>query len=236
MRKYLLALFVVLLMTVSACSSAATPTSEVNTEQPQLTQAPEVNAEQPQLTVTSEVNTEQPQPTQASTSPTLKYYPLDTVTQIEEIDLILVAVASGDAQAVRNLFGFSTIACKTVVNALGGPPPCRAGEKEGTMVEVLPFLGSEGSYLRKDEVGNFPGLTVTGVYAIYDVSETAYSEENFPKGDYGIMLTAPENLPNIVLQIKNGQIVRIDYVFDPSSVETILQRDAANFVLPPKLK
>jgi len=208
MKKYLLILFVILFMTVSACSSVSTPTSEVNTEQPQ--------------------------PTQASASPVLKYYPLDIMTQIDEIDFILAAVASGDAQAVRNLFGFTTTTCKTV-NALGGPPACREGEAEGTTVDVLPFLGSEGSYLRKDEVDNFPGLNVIGVYAIYQVSETAYSEENFPKGDYGIMLTASENLPSIVLQIKNGQIVRIDYVFDPSSVETILQRDAANFVLPPKL-
>ncbi len=206
MKKYLLVVFVVVL---SACSSAITSTS------------------------VHEVTTEEIAPTPASVSTALIYYPLDTMTQIEEIDLILAAVASGDAQAVRNLFGFSTIACKTVVNALGGPPPCRAGEKEGAMVEVLPFLGPEGSYLRKDEVSNFPGLNVTGVYAIYQVSETAYSEENFPKGDYAIMLTAPENLPNIVLQIKNGQIVRIDYAFDPASVETILQRDAANFVLPP---
>ncbi len=206
MKKYLLVLFVILLMSVSACSSAATPTPEVNTEQLQ--------------------------PTQTSASPISKYYPLDTMTQIEEIDLILAAVASGDTQAVRNLFGFTTTACKTV-NALGGPPPCRAGETEGTLVEVLPFLGPEGSYLRKDEVSNFPGLNVTGVYAIYQVSATAYSEENFPKGDYGILLTAPENHPMIVLQIKDGQIVRIDYVFDPASVETILQRDAANFVLPP---
>ena len=236
MKKYVLALLVILLMAVSACSSAVTPTSEVNTEQPQPTQAPEVNAEQSQLTPTPKFNIEQPQPTQASASPALKYYPLDTMTQIEEIDLILAAVASGDAQAVQNLFGFSTIACKTVVNALGGPPPCRAGEKEETKVEVLPFLGSEGSYVRKDEVNNFPGLNVTGVYAIYQVSATAYSEENFPKGEYGIMLTSPENLPNIVLQIKNGQIVRIDYVFDSASFEMILQRDAANFVLPPRLK
>lgn len=235
MKKYVLALFVVLLMAVSACSSAVTPTSEVNTEQPQRTQAPEANTEQPQLTPTPEVGIEQPQPTQTDASLALKYYPLDTMTQIEEIDLILAAIASGDVQAVRNLFGFTITACKTV-NALGGPPACREGEAEGTSVDVLPFLGSEGSYLRKDEVNNFPGLTVTGVYAIYQVSETAYSEENFPKGDYGIMLTAPENIPNIVLQIKNGQIVRIDYVFDPASFETILQRDAANFVLPPKVK
>ena len=235
MKKYVLVLLVVLLMAVSACSSAVTPTSEVNTEQPQRTQAPEANTKQPQLTPTPEVGIEQPQPTQTGASPALKYYPLATMTQIEEIDLILAAIASSDVQAVRNLFGFTITACKTV-NALGGPPACREGEAEGTSVDVLPFLGSEGSYLRKDEVNNFPGLTVTGVYAIYQVSETAYSEENFPKGDYGIMLTAQENIPNIVLQIKNGQIVRIDYVFDPASFETILQRDAANFVLPPKVK
>lgn len=221
MKKLLLALFMMLLVTVSACSSAATPTLDVNTEQPQPVP-------------TSAVHTEQPQPTQTSVAPVLNYYPLDVTTQIEEIDLILAAVASGDTDELRNLFGFTTTACKTV-NALGGPPSCREGEAEGATVEVLPFLGPEGSYLRKDEVGNFPGLNVTGVYAIYHVSETAYSEENFPKGDYGIMLTASENLPSIVLQIKNGQIVRIDYVFDPSSVETVLQRDAANFVLPPKL-
>lgn len=208
MKKYLLVLFVMLLMTVSACSSAATPTPEVNAEQPQ--------------------------PTQANASPALKYYPLNTMTQIEEIDLILAAVASGDAQAVRNLFGFTTTTCKTV-NALGAPPACREGEAEGTPIEVLPFLGPEGSYLRKDEAGNFPGLNVIGVYAIYQVSETAYSEENFPKGDYGIMLNALENRPGVVLQIKDGLIVRIDYIFDPASMDATLQRDAANFVLPPKL-
>jgi hypothetical protein len=101
------------------------------------------------------------------------------------------------------------------------------------MVEVLPFLGPEGSYLRKDEINNFPGLNVIGLYAVYQVSDTAYSEENFPKGDYAIMLAAPDNLPGVVLQIKNGQIIRVDYVFDTSSYDTILQRDVSTFVLPP---
>lgn len=219
------------LVAVSACSSVPTPTPELF--QPTST-APVQNHSLDTVTQVS-VPTPTPELLQPMPPARVLYHPLDTITQIEEIDLILAAVASGDTQAVRNLFGFTTTACKTVVNALGGPPPCRAGEKEGTMVDVLPFLGSEGSYLRKEEVSNFPGLNVIGVYAIYQVSATAYSEENFPKGDYGIMLTAPENLPNIVLQIKNGQIVRIDYIFDPSSVETILERDAANFVLPPKL-
>jgi len=202
MKKLQLMLLVIL----SACSSVATSAPETK---------PEAS---PSIEVTA--------------APALKYHPLDTMTQIEEIDLVLYAIASGDVQELRNLFGFTTLACKTV-NALGGPPECREGEAEGTLVEVLPSQSGEGSYLRKVEVGKFPGLDVIGVYAIYQVSETAYSEENFPKGDYAIMLIAPENRPGVVLQIKNGQIVRIDYVFDPQSFDMILQRDASTFVLSP---
>jgi len=201
-----LQLMLMLLVILSACSSVATPAPETK---------PEAS---PSIEVTA--------------APALKYHPLDTMTQIEEIDLVLYAIASGDVQELRNLFGFTTLACKTV-NALGGPPECREGEAEGTLVEVLPSQSGEGSYLRKVEVGKFPGLDVIGVYAIYQVSETAYSEENFPKGDYAIMLIAPENRPGVVLQIKNGQIVRIDYVFDPQSFDMILQRDASTFVLSP---
>ncbi len=52
------------------------------------------------------------------------------------------------------------------VHALGGPPPCRKGEAEGTVVEVLPSRGPEGSFMRKDEVGNWLGL-VQLVYMLY---------------------------------------------------------------------
>ena len=61
MKKYLLVVFVVIL---SACSPAitSTPVQEIATEIA---------------------------PTPAPVSTALKYYPLDTMTQIEEIDLIL---------------------------------------------------------------------------------------------------------------------------------------------------
>jgi len=232
MKKYLLALFVVLLMIVSACSSAATPTSEVNTEKPQLTPTPEVNAEQPQLTPTPEVNTEHPQPTQASASPALKYYPLDTRTGLLTIDLVLDAISSGDRQKLINLFGYISTGCKTV-NGLGGPPACRAGEAEGTMVEVLPFLGPEGSFLRKDEATSFPGLSVLGIHAIYQVSDTAYSEADYPAGEYGIMLIGADNKQWNILQVKDGRIIRIDYIFDARSFNEILKRDASSLVLEP---
>jgi len=102
--------------------------------------------------------------TELAPSPTAaeKYHSLDTPTTMEEIDTILAAVNSNDKQKLNDLFSYTTIACKTV-NALGGPPPCREGEAEGTLVEVLPILGPEGTYLWKDEISNWPGLDVAGL-------------------------------------------------------------------------
>ena len=116
-----------------------------------------------------------PTPTLLVPSPTSaeKYHSFDTPTTIEEIDTILDTVNSNDKQRLTDLFSYTTIACKTVVNALGGPPPCREGEAEGTLVEVLPVLSSEGTYLWKDEVSNWQGLDMTGLYAVYQVSESA---------------------------------------------------------------
>ena len=128
----------------------------------------------------------------------LKYHPLDTRTGLPTIDVVLEAVASRDPQKLINLFGYISAACKTVT-ALGGPPPCRAGEAEGTIVEVLPSLGPEGSFLRKDETKNFPGLNVLGVYAVYQVSDKAYFEGDYPAGDYGIMLIGVDHGPGNTL-------------------------------------
>ena len=161
------------------------------------------------------------------------YYSLDTRTGIPEVDEVLAAVESGDPQMLRDLFRFTTIACMTV-NALGGPPSCREGEAEGTLVEVLPSLGSEGSFLRKDEIDNWPGLDISALYAVYRVSENAYSEEYFPKGDYGIFLIGGENTPGVILQVEPDGIVRLDYVFDESSFPVILQRDASEIILGPE--
>ena len=122
------------------------------------------------------------------------------------------------------------------VNALGGPPPCREGEAERTSVEVLPFLGSEGFYLWKDDIGSWPGLDVDGLYAVYQVSDTAYSDGYYPKGEYGVVLVDKEGNENVVLQIKEGGIVRIDYVFDlfSDALTGILERSAAELILAPK--
>jgi len=65
---------------ISACSSATTPTPEFST----------------QLAPTEQATSPAPQPTPAG-----KYHSLDTRTGIAEIDAILAAVESGDAQELR---------------------------------------------------------------------------------------------------------------------------------------
>jgi hypothetical protein len=175
-------------------------------------------------------------PTAAATvpasSPTSdeKYHSLDTPTTMEEIDTILAAVNSNDKQKITDLFSYTTVACRTF-NGMGGPPPCREGEAKGTLVEVLPILGPEGTYLWKDEISSWSGLDVVGVYAVYKVSDTVFSEENFPKGNYGIILVAEVNDLHAVLHVTDARIVRIDY---PFSLDEILERDAERVILAPK--
>ena len=179
-----------------------------------------------------------PTPTLLVPSPTSaeKYHSFNTPTTIEEIDNILAAVNSNDKQKLTDLFSYTTIACKAIVNGLGGPPPCPEGEAEGTLVEVLPVLSSEGYYLYKDEISNWPGLDVAGLYAVYQVSESAYSDENFPKGNYAMILVGKENQPGIVLHIKDAGIVRIDDILDdaPGALQSVLERDAEHVILAPK--
>ncbi|MCI0549841.1 MAG: hypothetical protein L0287_02685, partial [Anaerolineae bacterium] len=121
------------------------------------------------------------------------------------------------------------------VNALGGPPPCNEGEAEGTLVEVLPILGSEGGHLRKEEIKDSFVLDVTDLYAVYRVSEKVFSDANYPKGDYGVILVGADNSSNVVLQIKEGGIVRIDFVMNDSRSELIatFERQVSDVIIAP---
>ena len=114
---------------------------------------------------------------------------------------------------MQQLLGFTSTQC-SFVEGLGAPPKCLKTEKEGDLVEVLPMLGPEGSYLRKEDIGSWQGLDVSSLYAVYQVSEYAYSEKNFPAGEYAIVFIGDqEHKTSITLQVKHGKIIRIDYGF-----------------------
>lgn len=162
------------------------------------------------------------------------YYPLDTMTGIEDVDNVLAAVASGDPQRLREQVRFTVAPC-TTADGLGGPPKCREGEEEGTRLEVLPMISSEGHFIRKDEIDTWQGIDATGLYAVYRVSENALDEEYYPPGDYLAIFVPEDNEPGIGLRIADGGIVRVDTLFDvfPGSVQAIIERDTSEVILPP---
>jgi hypothetical protein len=170
-----------------------------------------------------------PQPTAAQGS-----HSLTIRTGNEEIDHILDVVASGDIQMLRSLIKFTTAEC-TELEGLGGPPKCQEGEAEGTLVEVLPSIGSEGSFLRKVEIENWPGVEASGLYAVYEVSPAVIAEQFYPVGKYAILLVSEENRPAIALRVDNGGIVRVDYLFDtsPEALKGVIEHEADKVILAP---
>jgi hypothetical protein len=162
------------------------------------------------------------------------YYPLTTRTGLQEIDNIIAAAASGDVSTLLPLIQFTNAKC-TTQEGLGGPPKCRAGEAEGTSVEVLPFMGPEGGFLRKDEIQQWQGINVSGLYAVYQVSAVVIAEQYYPVGEQAILFAGKDNGSSTALRIRDGKIVRVDTIFDisPQALHSILQREASTVLLAP---
>ena len=178
--------------------------------------------------------TQVPAPTEQESSGSVHL--MTTKTGIASVDQILAALASGEPQALRDLVEFTDAVC-TQQDGLGGPPKCRAGEAEGSPVEVLAFLDSEGYFLRRDEIGNWAGIQAAGLYAVYEVNAAAMTaEQYYPIGNYVILLVNGENQPGVAVRVGESGIVRVDAIFDPSpaNLDAMIEREALNVLLPPK--
>ena len=164
-------------------------------------------------------------------------YPLDIRTGISEIDPVLAAVASRDPDELRALIEYTDAPC-TWKEGLGGPPKCRDGEAEGTVLEVFPLLASEGSYFRKEEIQNWQGINPAALYAVYQASSNALQEEYYPQGDFIAFFVPHENQPIDVLHIAGGKIVRVDSLFGefPGSLQALIERDTTKVILAPKTR
>ena len=128
-------------------------------------------------------------------------------TEMPELNNVIEIVLSGDVEAQRSLIRFTQTEC-TNAEGLGGPPKCLAGETEGASVDVLPLLGPEGSFIRRDEIEDWDGLHVSELFAAYEVSEAVYSDENYPRGEYALVfIESNENLQmSVTLQVTDGRI------------------------------
>lgn len=189
----------------------------------------DIEAERPDTTSTEPVSGV---PTIDPTAATLQLavYPGGARTGQLDLDLIIDAVLAHDMNALRGLTSYIQTGC-TQFEGLGGPPKCQEDEAEGTVVEVVPFLGAEGTHQRVAEFENWIGPDVLGLLAVYKTSTSIFSDENYPAGDYAIMFLNRDGISDVTLQVRQGRVVRFDYGF-PGSVETKLAADAGEMVLP----
>jgi hypothetical protein len=128
---------------------------------------------------------------------------------VDELDRVIQIVLEGDKQALQSLVRYTLAKC-TFEDGLGGPPKCLEGEVEGQTVEVLPFLGPEGHFIRKEEIDSWTGIDASDLYAVYEVSDSAFSDPIYPSGEYAIAFINEAGFLITILQIIEGQIVRVD--------------------------
>ena len=158
-------------------------------------------------------------------SPTLPFdgarlYPPDTRTGIETIDRVIEVALNGSDEELRSIiFGFTTVGC-THKLGLGGPPKCREGESEGTLVEVKFHPGIEGGYTRKDNIMTHFGMESAGLVAAYrvlgDISAAKSDNDGydiifFSSPRYGLVLKADQRGIIDFFTIEDG-----DYILDDS--------------------
>lgn len=152
-------------------------------------------------------------------------------TGIAELDGIIEKVLAGDTAGLRSLLEFTQTKC-TNAEGLGGPPKCLNGEQEGTPVDVLPFLGPEGHFIRKADIASWQGIDASDLFAVYQVSDLAYSDENFPAGEYALVFIGDSQASmSVTLQVRRGRIVRIDDGFGYPPV--IREDDVLRYLVPP---
>lgn len=122
-------------------------------------------------------------------------------TGIAQVDAVIDAVLSGDAQAFEAVTKFVPMACTATPVGIGAFY-CQEGEPDGTVTDVLPAAQCEGHFLRR---GNFslPGDTLT-LYAVVR-SEAGY-------GIVFSRLVGPSQANwGLRLVIEGGRIVSVNY-------------------------
>lgn len=153
-------------------------------------------------------------------------------TGFSHVDAVIEAGLSGDAQALRDLIRLSPFPC-TTREGLGGPPKCLPDEPDGTIVEALPVLGSEGGHVRKADLDTWQGIGPAELYAVYRTGSDTFSDEFYPAGEFAVVFALADYAGDTVtLHVTQDGIVRIDHGFGPTA-EELYQQQQEDFILGP---
>jgi len=168
------------------------------------------------------------EPTRATLQ--LAVYPPMARTGTEALDAIIDAVLAHDADRLRGLTQVTRAACSEA-DGLKALPQCEPGEAEGSVVNVVPFLGPEGYHMRYEEFMQWPGPDVRGLLAVYRVSPEVFSDAYFPAGEDAIVFLNADGVTTLTLQVLNGQVVRFD-TGAGEQLEQELTQNASRLIMP----
>ncbi len=162
-------------------------------------------------------------------------HPPATRTGLESLDKVLEGILSNRVEDRKALVNYTEVGC-TTADGLGGPPRCLPGEAEGTLLEVLPILGSEGHHARRDSIDQALSFQVEGLYAIYLIPEDAWQDESYPTGEYGVVVVLADNPFPMTVHVKEGGIIRLDYHLGKTPDQVIEGREGELILPPPSIE
>lgn len=167
-------------------------------------------------------------PTSETIYPT---HPPDTRTGILQIDQVIADFLSGDADAQWGLLNFIKLGC-THLAGYREAPPCREGEEEGALVEVFPFLGTVGSHSQEDELGDWDGIEMRGLYAVFTPSENMFRDIHYPIGEYVVAFIGSTGRDVQMMHVDaDGRVVRIDWQWVDTNSGFSIEYSADEIVL-----
>ncbi|NJN43585.1 MAG: hypothetical protein HC806_01810 [Anaerolineae bacterium] len=124
----------------------------------------------------------------------------------------------------------------TTADGLGGPPKCAEGQADGTLIEVFPVGGPEGSYATADNIESvLASMTLKRLYAVYEIPSDTYTDEYCPIGQYALLFERELNdipMP-ITAHVRDGKLVRLDFHFGVSEEDELQSIPVELVLIPP---
>ena len=208
--------------TVTLPAEITTPTVK-----PEETEAPPSPEPAPvEATATAEP-TESAPPTEAAP----QLHPPDARTGDPALDAVVDAVLAHDVTARRELTRLTVVGC-THADGLGGPPKCREDEAEGTPLEVLPILGSEGHHTHVEDLDRALSFQVEGLYAVFELADTVFDSNEYPAGEVGLLFLQSGPPFPLTVHVADGAIVRLDYHIG-DTLDVVFEQEADHIILSP---
>jgi len=165
-------------------------------------------------------------PTSAAAAPEQTPTPATTPTSaprstgIAALDAIIAAAERGDAAAMQAAIQYTATACIATPQGIGAPPFCRAGEPEGTKVDVIPLAQCEGFFGRPDELQMDTLAGGATLYAVYRAS----AAQQFPPGKYWAIFArsdASSRPPAFAIVMNDDRIVGIHFGCDMKPAQMV---------------